>query len=208
MRELTVIAVFFFFFAACEKQKNIPADTDNPIPDIPEMQWDLDTALPDTDEPLVTDDDGMLCEEGETRCEEQWVMICSGGVFEQWDECVDCGPLCQCSEAGGYAACTHVDPGDDMDVQPDDDELLTDNDAEPCGTEFKRRCNEHLNGIDACRNGYWEFDEQCCLYCWCTEDTSGHANCVHQDPGPDDGGNIQPDENTVQPDADELLTDN
>ncbi len=128
VRFFSVFAVLaIFMFAACDNSTTTTTD-ENQNPNDENTQKDdpgTENGQPDTtDATTLTDNDSATtgCTDGDKKCENSWVMTCSGGVFTQTEECNDCGPLCHCEGSGNTASCVHTDPGNDNDqMQPDTD---------------------------------------------------------------------------------------
>ncbi|HOW52486.1 MAG TPA: DUF1566 domain-containing protein [bacterium] len=113
------VGLFFLFiifaFIGCDHPERVD------IGALVEALQSLDHDVAVDGDEINTDDDGVVCEEGEKVCEGNWVMRCEGGGFVQFEECVDCGALCQCAESAGNAWCEHTDPGpDDADMADKD----------------------------------------------------------------------------------------
>gem|GEM_PF-3507135 len=126
--------VFFLFvmfaFIGCNKPDKV--DIGELVEALQSLDHDVAVDADVSADEINTDDDALLCEEGEKRCESQWVMVCTGGEFVQSEHCIDCGPLCQCVESAGDAWCEHTDPGpDDADLSDEDqsESDVSDNDV-------------------------------------------------------------------------------
>jgi hypothetical protein len=150
---IAMVMAMVFAFIGCDK----PAKVD--IGELVEAINGLDKdEVVDTDE-INTDDDLLVCEEGEKRCESQWVMVCTGGEFVQSEHCVDCGPLCQCVESAGDAWCEHTDPGPDDADMADKDVV----EAEPDEDLVEAEADEDLVEADLSAEAEAEADEDVVL---------------------------------------------
>ncbi len=135
VRLLSVVALMFLTVTACDNDgKRAPTDNSGQTDDTV-----TDTTLTDdtTDNTVPTDGDTVAsCTEGTQECAGIWILTCTDGELVPTEECNDCGPLCNCTQTGDTASCTHVDPGDDIDavqddgtVETDDEMVQPDNDA-------------------------------------------------------------------------------